>query len=135
MRVCEKEGKCEWFVRRWGISARIAKPTITQDSYRSALGWGDYYLLPPSPLPLKTSSRKEVGRLYEERTRPMNRSSIRRRSRMPFTHINQQSCPYYPFVSQRNEYIQGHACRQAGFDSGKDSRSVVVGAVKAVRYV
>lgn len=25
MRVYEKEGKCEWFVRRWGMSARIAK--------------------------------------------------------------------------------------------------------------
>lgn len=38
VRVCEKEGKCEWFVRRWGMSARIAKLTITPDSYRSALG-------------------------------------------------------------------------------------------------
>lgn len=86
VRVCEKEGKCEWFVRRWGMSARIAKPTIAQDSYRSALGWGDYYLLPSSPLPLTTSSRKEVGRLdEEERTRLMNRSSIRKRSRIRYT--------------------------------------------------
>lgn len=108
MRVCEKEGKCEWFVRRWGMSARIVKPTIAQDSYRSALGWGDYHLLPPSPLPLKTSSRKEVGRLdEEERTQLMDRSSIRKRSRIPFVQLNQQSYPYYPFVSQRNEYIQG----------------------------
>lgn len=28
VRVCEKEGKCEWFVRRWGMSARIAKSSI-----------------------------------------------------------------------------------------------------------
>lgn len=112
MRVYEKEGKCEWFVRRWGMSAKIAKLTIAQDSYQSALGWGDYHLLPPFPLPLKTSSRKESGRLYEEeRTRLMDRSSIGKRSHIPFAHINQQSCPYYPFVSQRNEYIQG-ACLQ-----------------------
>lgn len=121
--------------RRWGMSARIAKLTIAQDSYRSALRWGDHHLLPP-PLPLTTSSRKESGRLdEEERTRLMNRSSIRKRSRIPFAQLNQQSYPYYPFVSQRNEYIQGLACRQAGFDYGKDSRSVVVGAVQAVRYV
>lgn len=43
--------------RRWGMSARIAKLTIAQDSYQSALGWGDYHLLPSSPLPLTTSSR------------------------------------------------------------------------------
>lgn len=86
VRVCEKEGKWEWFVCRWGMSARIAKPTIAQDSYRSALGWGDYHLLPSSPLPLTTSSRKEVGRLdEEERTRLMNRSSIRKRSRIRYT--------------------------------------------------
>lgn len=86
MRVYEKEGKCEWFVRRWGMSARIAKPSIAQDSFRSALGWGDYHLLPRSPLPLKISSRKEVGRLYEEeRTRLMDRSSIRKRSRIRYT--------------------------------------------------
>lgn len=72
--------------RRWGMSARIAKLTIAQDSYRSALGWGDYHLLPRSTLPLKISSRKEVGRLYEEeRTRLMDRSSIRKRSRIRYT--------------------------------------------------
>lgn len=106
-----REGRKVRVVRslgRWGMSARIAKLTITQDSYQSALGWGDYHLLPPFPLPLRTSSRKEVGRLYEEeRTRLMNRSSIRKRSRIPFAQLNQQSYPYYPFVSQRNEYLQG----------------------------
>lgn len=102
----EKEGKCEWFVRRWGMSARIAKLTIAQDSYKSALGWGDYHLLPSSPLPLTTSSRKESGRLYEEeRTRLMNRSSIRKRSRIPFAHINQPSDPY-PFLEIHSRLFQ-----------------------------
>lgn len=80
-----KESASGSFVGRWGMSARIAKPIIAQDSYRSALGWGDYHLLPPFPLPLKISSRKEVGCLYEERTRLMNRSSIRKRSRIRYT--------------------------------------------------
>lgn len=68
VRVCEKEGKCAWFVRRWGMSARIAKPSIAQDSYQSALGWGDYYLLPSFPLPLTTSSRKESSSSLRRRT-------------------------------------------------------------------
>lgn len=92
--------------RRWGMSARIAKPSIAQDSYRSALGWGDYHLLPPFPLPLMTSSRKEVGRLYEEeRTRLMNRSSIRKRSRIPFAQLNQPSDPH-PFLEIHSRLFQ-----------------------------
>lgn len=106
VRVYEKEGKCEWFVRRWGMSARIAKPSIAQDSYQSALGWGDYHILPPSPLPLTTSSRKESGRLYEEeRTRLMNQSSIGKRSHIPCAHINQPSDPH-PFSEIHSRLFQ-----------------------------